>query len=272
MALIKANDAKRAAQEAIVLDLGDLQKQADELRQHARRDAQRIRDEAHAEAQRLTEQARQRGYEAGFEQGKQEGYEAGRKQGHEAALNETRQQIEQIQQAWIQAAHQWDEQRQRMIADARRSLLDLAVRIAEKIVRRVPELDPSVVVDQAHEALDQVARPCDVTLRITPEDRPLLEQAMPQLLEQASQAEHIHLVTDESVGRGGCVVTYGRGRIDATLDKQLDRLVHTLLPPDESETAQASPIQNAETEAASNDSPQPDPSQQQDEPDPPADP
>jgi flagellar biosynthesis/type III secretory pathway protein FliH len=230
MALIKSHNAATMLQDAIVLDLGDLRKQAEALKQRAIAEADRILAEARAEARRLTDAAEAKGFEAGFANGKAAGLKTGEKLGHDQALKSTSEEIHKLQEAWINAARQWDADRRNMLLDARQSLLALAVAMAEKIVRRVPEMDPSIVIDQVAAALEYVARPCDVTIRVSPADRPLLEQAMPQMLAEFSRVAHAAIVDDDAIAPGGCIVTAGQGRIDATLDTQLTRLIDALLP------------------------------------------
>ena len=46
---------------------------------------------------------------------------------------------------------------------------------------------------------------------------------------QFSQVEHVTLVDDEAVGRGGCVLGYGQGRIDASIETQIQRLVESVV-------------------------------------------
>lgn len=230
MALIKSHQARDLAHDAIVLDLGDLRRQAKVLIDRAHVEAQRLVDEGKAKADAMTADADRRGYDAGYARGEAEGRAAGQAAGRAEALAAYGQQLQQLQQAWIAAAQQWDADRRAMLIEARQSLLTLAIQMARKVVRRVPEVDPSIVVDQVAEAVAYVARPCDVTVRVHPEDRPLLDDAMPSLIEQLTQVEHATLVDDQTIQRGGCVVTYGQGRIDATLDTQLDRLIDTLMP------------------------------------------
>jgi flagellar biosynthesis/type III secretory pathway protein FliH len=230
MALIKSHNAAAVLQDAIVLDLGDLRRQADELKRRAHAQAQQIITEAREQARRLTENAEAKGFEAGFAAGQKAGHDAGRKQGHDQALRDTAASLTQLQDAWINAAHQWDAQRRTMVLDARQSLVALSVALAERIVRRVPQVDPSIITDQVAAALEHVARPCDVAIRIHPADRPLLTQAMPRLLAELTNVQHAALIDDDAIAPGGCLVTAGQGRIDATLDTQLAQLVDALLP------------------------------------------
>lgn len=231
MPLLKRdNSSDRLASEAVVLDLGDLRQQAEKLRAQARAEADRILEQARAEAEMLTAEAAQKGHDAGYQQGYDEGLAAGRKQGHAEALQKTREQLNQLQQAWVDAAQQWDSERRTMLLDARQSVLELAIAIAERICKRAPRVDRSLVVDQVAAALEQITRPADVQVRIHPDDRPLLSEALPELIKAGDTCEHVHLVDDSQIEPGGCKVTYGKGTIDATLATQLDRIVQALLP------------------------------------------
>jgi flagellar assembly protein FliH len=228
MALIKSHSASDM-NDAIVLDLGDLRRQATDLRGQAEAQAKRILADAREQARRLTEGAEAIGRQAGFDAGYAAGLEEGNKVGHVGGLAQASAALMKLQEAWIAAAQTWDEQRRQMVLEAQQSVLELAVEMARKIVQRVPRIDPSIVVDQVSAALDHVTRPCDVVITIHPQDRPLVEQALPALVRNLSQTQHASLAEDANIAPGGCVVTYGRGQIDATLKTQLDRLVHTLL-------------------------------------------
>ncbi len=232
MPLIKDNNAQRMQHEAVVLDLGDLQAVGERMKAEAKAEAARIIAEAQAEAQRLSDGAAERGHAEGFEQGKAAGFTQGRAEGHAQALAEAQEQLATLQQAWVNAAQQWDADRRQMLLDARQSLLALALDVAGKVVHRVPRVDPSVVVDQVAAAVEHMARPADATIRVHPDDRALVAEALPQLVEQCNKLEHAHLADDETLTPGGCVVTYGNGAIDATLETQLKRIVETLLPVD----------------------------------------
>lgn len=229
MSIIKSSQAADQLTGAIVLDLGDLRRQADQMLARAEAEAKRIVAEGARRAAELARQAEAQARQRGLTEGKQAGYEAGLKQGREEAMKQTAESLQQLQKAWIGAAMQWEADRRTMLLDARQSMLDLALAMARKIVRRVTAADRSIVVDQVHEAISQLARPCDVTIRIHPDDRPLLQDAMPKLLETFSRLEHVKLAEDASLTPGGCIVEAGAGRIDATIERQLDRLVGGLL-------------------------------------------
>ncbi len=221
--------------DAIVLDLSDIGHQASRIKEQAERRAREIEADARARADAMTMGAEERGFEQGVAEGKQRGYEQGLKQGREEAFAQMQPQLEQVQQSWSEVAARFEQIRETLHNDARQALLELSLRLAEKVIQRTIDVDPTVVVDQVSAALAHVLGAYDVAVRIHPHDRPMMEQATPHLLAEFSQLKHIALVDDDNIRPGGCIVSYGQGQIDATLDTQLRRIVDLMVPvPDES--------------------------------------
>ena len=240
MAIIKSNNAAAMLKDAVVLDLGDIGKQAKALREKAQQQADQILRDAQAQAQQLIDGAEAVGLEQGKAAGYEQGLAEGREQGKAQALAEAAEQLTQLQQAWVAAAQQWEAQQQTLHRQARQDVLKLAVMLARKVVHRVVEQDNQVAADQVAAALSHVLRPSDVTVRICPDDRQVVEEALPAVANTMSQLKHVQLVDDPAVGKGGCIVSFGQGQIDASIDTQLDRVVQLLLPSDDADP-QASP-------------------------------
>lgn len=230
MPVLKQHSNTPAMREAIVLDLGDIGAQAARIRAAAETQAAQIISDARAKsesvANRLHDEAEKQGYAAGLEKGIAEG----REQGRVEALAQATEQLQQLTAAWSQVATDWEQQRTDMEREARQAVLSFALSAAEKIVHRVIEVDESVVVDQAAQALSMVLSAHDANVSIHPVDRPMLEDALPDLLKELATLQHIELVDDESITPGGCIVTFGQGRIDATIERQLQRLIDLILP------------------------------------------
>ena len=230
MALIKGHSAEHQTAQAVVLDLGDIRSQAEEILNQARAEADRLIAEANTQAQTIQEEAKTNGYRQGFDQGVAEGQQKGQQEGQTQALQASQEMFTQIQEAWIHAAGQWDKMRHEMISEAQQSLLKLSLLIAEKVVHRVQQVDHTIIEAQVQAAIDYVVRPCDVRVHICPDDRPHMEKVLPQLLKQLDDSQHVHLVDDPQIARGGCVVDYGKGKIDATIDSQMQQVVESILP------------------------------------------
>lgn len=239
MPVLKQHHNTPAMREAIVLDLGDIGAQAARIRAAAETEASKIisdaRSESESRAGELEEQAKAQGHAEGLEQGLAEG----REQGRAEALAETAEQLRQLTAAWSQVATDWEQQRVEMEREARQAVLDFALSAVEKIVHRVIEVDESVVVDQAAQALSLVLSSQDASVSVHPLDRPLLQDALPELVKELATIEHIELVDDESITPGGCIVSFGHGRIDATIERQLERLTDLILPKPQEQAIEA---------------------------------
>ena len=230
MPVLKQHHTTPAMREAIVLDLGDIGAQASRIRAAAESHAAKIISDAQKKAEQIAQQrgdeAEKRGYQDGLEKGVAEGHEQGRAE----ALAQASEQLQQLSAAWTQVATDWEQQRTDMEREARQAVLEFALLAAEKIVHRVIEVDESVVIDQAAQALSLVLSAHNASVRIHPVDRPMLEDALPELIKELASLEHIELVDDEAITPGGCIVAFGQGRIDATIERQLQRLIDLILP------------------------------------------
>ncbi|WP_432799455.1 FliH/SctL family protein [Poriferisphaera sp. WC338] len=230
MAILKNNSAMSAMKEAVVLDLGDIGRQAAKLRVQAEGRAAEILSDAQREAQTLVAGAHEIGLQQGKEEGHAEGYPVGLQQGKQEALQLELEKLSQLQTAWADVVGQWDGARSQMEAEARESILEFTLKLAERLVHRVIEVDHTVVVDQVANALSNILRPYDVSVQINPEDRPMLEEALPELMNEFRHLTHVELVDNVEITRGGCTVAYGRGEIDGQIETQLERIIDMILP------------------------------------------
>ena len=230
MPVLKQQRSTPLIRDAVVLDLGDLGRQAEVLKAAAQQRAQRILQEAREEAKRITEGAAETGRAEGHAQGLEQGLAEGREQGRAQALAEGQSQVEQVTQTMAAVASDWQQHRAAIEAEARAGVLRFALKFAEKLTHRVIEVHPEVVVDQVAAALRQVLEPTDVVIHTHPEDRPILEEVLPGMLQNLSQIHHVSCYEDEAVGRGGCVLGLQGGEIDATLDTQIRRIVELVAP------------------------------------------
>jgi flagellar assembly protein FliH len=231
MAVIRQSEAQRVTRDAIVLDLGDLTRQADGLKARAKADAEAILTAAALDRQKLLAGARDEGLVKGLEEGRRQGTEEGRRQGIEAALAERRERLTALEASWGSALDEFTRERERMLLEARQDVLRLAVMMGEKITKRTLEVDPTVIAGQMEAVLALLARPTRLTIAIAPSDEALAREAMPGLIARFTAAQHIDLIVDASLAQGSCVArTSGGGTIDATIPAQLDRMVEALLP------------------------------------------
>lgn len=241
MPIVRGQTAVELARGAVVLDLGDLRSQGDRIIAQARERAAKIIDDAHRERERIVADAATIGRTEGLAEGLAQGHREGVQRGEEAGLNERRENLAKLEASWTEAMEQFTSRRERMLADARRDVLRLAIRIAEKVTKRVVVVDSGVVSAQLDAVLSLVMRPTRLLVTINPQDRELAMAALPSVLARHAGSEHVEFLDDARLGRGSVVVKLVDtadgagaaavgGEIDASIDVQLSRIADALLP------------------------------------------
>jgi len=226
MALMKAEAFERSKEKRQIFNLSDIAEEAREIIARAQREGQRILEQAQGELQRRYEQAKEEGYRDGHEKGLKEGREAGRQEALAAAREEFRRESEKTLQGLNQVLSRFEEEKGKILWLAEQHTVELALAIAEKIVKKMAGVRTEIALANVQEALKLVAGHTDVTIRVNPEDWKSLEQLAGEVLQGY---ERIRFQPDEGLARGDCVVETRGGEIDASLDTQLERIAEALL-------------------------------------------
>lgn len=170
------------------------------------RQAELLLQQARAQADQLREQAFREGFENGQARAREE-------------IAAQRQQLRQL-------ADQIGEAYRRFCEEQVSDLAQLAVDVAEKLLRGQLAAEPERVVSLIREALDHVAGSTRIVVHVNPDDLPLVH-AHPELCLAPSPGEETQrclFVADPAVERGGCRIESDLGEVDATLSGSLSRL------------------------------------------------
>ncbi len=230
MGVIKPAESRKSLHGAVPLDLGDLRLRAERLQAEAQAAAGRIIEAAREERARIVAGAAEEGRAAGHAEGLAAGLEEGRATGREEAFAAAAERLESLADAWEGALARLEADREAMVLDARDDVIRFAAELAARVTRRAIDVEPRRVVDQVAHALGLVMDPTRLVVRVHPEDEPLVGEALPGLVRRLRHGAHAELVADDTLERGSCVIETGRGRIDASIGAQLDRIAHALLP------------------------------------------
>ncbi len=231
MALIRRADADSIARDAMVVDLGDLMRQGERIRERAKAEAEQIVAAAKAEREKILLGAREQGHGEGFAKGRADGQAKGRDEALAQSIAERKAQFAAIEKNWTQALQQFAAQRDAMLQEARREVITLALEIARRVVRHEVEVDRALAERQLAGVLELLAFPTRLVVRINPRDRAVLERALPALLAKFPLAQHAELVEDAAVEPGGCLArTAGGGWIDARVQTMIDRVCEAVAP------------------------------------------
>ncbi len=230
--VIKAEDVRRDGLQLSVFSLADIRAQADEILASARAEAASILADAQRRRQQLAEQTRQHGHA----EGQKAGLVEGRRMGHEQGLTEARDRFGQDQEKLLAALtallDDFDQQKRRMLSQAHKDLVRLGLAIAGRVVKRVVAAEPEVAASNLREAVALVSASSDVVVHVHPAEVESLQRFCRQWAEQTGRLDHVRVVADESIDRGGCVIRTDSGQVDATVQGQLDRIAEQLVPGD----------------------------------------
>ena len=105
---------------------------------------------------------------------------------------------------------------------AERDLLQLALAIGNRIVRREIDIDPDLLLVIARLAIDRLGERALAVVHLNPVDFNALSKAM-------SEGSTLELVADPTVPVGGCRIESSCGLIDAGIDAQIRELSRELL-------------------------------------------
>jgi flagellar assembly protein FliH len=230
VAVIKSTHSGKLLQDAIVLDLGDLRREAERLEARAREQASSILDEARAERERIIEGADAQGHAQGHERGLTEGREAGLTEGRAQGIHSMEELLSKLSAQWEEALGTFVQQREQILSDARMDVLRLATLIASRVTKRVVEIDPKVAEAQLEAALRLVLQPTRLLITVHPEDHVLIAEVLPTLMQRFGNDLHTQVHEDDTLERGSCLLRTDRGEVDASIDGQLDRMIDALLP------------------------------------------
>jgi type III secretion protein L len=177
----------------------DARQTAQGIIEEAQREKERILAEAQKEREDVLAKAR--------EQGKQEGMA---------------QATELILRAKMQAGDILARQEQDVVA--------LACKIAEKIIGRDVERDPTLLADICAKAIEELRNARAVVLRVNPKSAAVLRARKAELMELIGRAVDVAIREDADVAPVGCIVQTEFGTVDAQLPTQFEMLQNVLFP------------------------------------------
>ncbi len=228
MPVMKAQQAAKSRESAIVLDLSDLEREAGLIVSRARAQAAAIVAEARADAAREALRVREEARVAGQAEGRKNGLVEGRQQGHDEALAATQKVLMELQSRWGQMLELLRQHMPVHVADARTDLIKLALAIAEKVTRQEGLRNRAIAPSLVEETLRMIGTARLVSIHAGAVEMDLLQQYLPDLKRKFGSIESMELVIDESVGPGGCELR-GAGIIDARLETQLRWIAEEIL-------------------------------------------
>ena len=186
---------------------------AEEIIHQARLDADNIRDKAF-----------------------QSGYESGQ----DAAIKEIREAMEPASQLFKNGLEELASLKNDLLRKAEGDIIQLTLSVAKKLACVELKQNPDAIVAVVKEAIKAAkdsARDSEITIRIHPGDRAVLEQYMGELVEHLknfsfgvteASAGKLRLEDDPDMTPGGCVVVTDTSIIDMTFESRAESILSAL--------------------------------------------
>lgn len=147
----------------------------------------------------------------GYAQGERSGAEAAARRG-EATLRRLAQTVEEL--AGL---------RTELVQKTERQVVELALAIAGRVLRREVSLDRELLVAMARIALERLGENVSATIRLNPDDYAFIGAQA-----QVGNSSLVRVVADPLVNSGGCLVQSDFGLIDVGIDAQLGEMATAL--------------------------------------------
>lgn len=206
--------------------------------QQLRTDAEAIVDRAAGDAESLIRQAESNALElmgaarARIAKLESDAREAGREQGYAAGKTAAEDELAPVITTIRELIESVRAQRGAVIASAEPELARLAMAIAERVVHSELQTNQNVIVENVRQALTRLVSREVVTLRVNPVDLDTIRHHRDEIV-AAGDVEHLRIVEDQRVDRGGVIVETDAGTIDSKISTQLREARRAILSDDD---------------------------------------
>jgi flagellar assembly protein FliH len=164
-----------------------------------------------------SEQALIEARQLGFEQGYEEGY------------RQVIQEWEDKNKEITRVVKESYDQQKKLIQEAEPFLLQLSVKIAQKILHTELEQHPKQLLKMVQHSLIQVSEQEEIILQVSPTDYTLLHPHLDELKQFVEPGSELKILPDYTYSGQGCMIHSSNGSYDVTLDSQLNELKKQLL-------------------------------------------
>ncbi|MGB7547812.1 MAG: FliH/SctL family protein [Terracidiphilus sp.] len=164
----------------------------------------------------MAEESR-RSFEAGRERGLQEGHQAERMAQAAAGAMEEKQRVEQV----AEMIERFAQERDRYLHAVEHEVVELALAVAVRILRREAQMDPLLLTGAVRVALGQLSNSTQVRLRVPASELDLWTESIAIMPNLALKPE---VVTGERMRLGDCMIETELGSVDLGIRAQLGEI------------------------------------------------
>jgi flagellar assembly protein FliH len=156
-------------------------------------------------------------FEAGRRRGLQEGTEKEREAQKDASNLQEKQNIERL----AMVVQKFDTECEQYLHAVEREVVDLALAIAARILRREAQMDPLLLTGAVRVALGQLAESTEVRLRVPANELELWDEAIAHIPNLTVKPK---LLLDEAMRSGDLIIETEVGSVDLSIESQLGEI------------------------------------------------
>ena len=195
--------------------------QADAILAQAEEEARQLKEKAIAEAQAEVETMRSNAREEGYRMGYAQGMGEGRAEGRQELEKKAAAQEKEIQQFMKEALRARDQ----MLEDCRQELKELALTIAEKVIRVSLKSSGDILIRMIESATAKRRRCEWVQIYIADCDAKASASTVPELAEAMSRlSDRVRIIPMADDESGTCIIEMPDEILDVSVSTQLDNL------------------------------------------------
>ena len=121
------------------------------------------------------------------------------------------------------------EQKNKFLTESEKSIVQLAVHIAEKIIDREIDNDDEIVVRTIKKSLKLISDKTNLIVRLAEEDLEIVKDKTPEIISIFDDIPSLKVSVDDRVKKGGVIIETNSGLIDARLKVQSQEIFDSLI-------------------------------------------
>lgn len=149
-------------------------------------------------------------------------------EGYQQGLVRAQQETRELQQQLLQLIDFFEHPLQALNEDIEHQLTQLAVTLAQQLVRRELKVEPGEIIGLIRDSVQLLpGMQRNISIVLHPEDAQLVRNALS--IETSDEEHNWKLVEDPMITRGGCEINAPPSAINATLENRLSELAASVL-------------------------------------------
>lgn len=160
----------------------------------------------------LINQAKEEGYQAGWQEGERQGFDQ-----YTSQINEAKKVIDSAKKDYVT-----------YLESSEKTILELSLAIASKVIATKIEGDQNYFFSLVKKAIKEVKQLADVQILVHPTNYEFIVSRKNDLLALFTNNTNLLIYPDSDLTEGSCLIESAYGRIDASIDIQLSEIKKAL--------------------------------------------